>query len=226
MEDPVYTSLAPRSLVMTRDACFYCGAGDPNWIQIERMFGLKMCDLHAGAALRDCRAYLHSKKMVRFADAYKHPILGQLLRLVKGTSFSVLRSSGEFQAGWTLNDDTIDMNTFVLYNTLDGDWSIPVKLIQEDQTITKYTPIFNLKMTNMFPTDLIDEAVFCLVDGIYSKEYLELQALGGSALMAAPKDPNIVEVSYEGQPVRLFMPPPLTGAVAAAQAEMAAENPC
>jgi hypothetical protein len=224
MEDPVYTSLAPRNLVMTPDACFYCGADDPNWVQIERMFGLKMCDLHAGAALRDCRAYLHSKKMVRFADAYEHPILGQLLRMIKSTSFSVLRSSGEFQAGWTLNDDTFDMNTFILYNTVDGDWSIPVRLVQGDQTITKYTPIFNLKMTNMFPADLIDEAVFCLVDGVYFKEYEELQALGGPA--EAPKDPNIIEVMYDGQPTRIFMPPPLTGAVAAAQAEMAAENPC
>jgi hypothetical protein len=79
-------------------------------------------------------------------------------------------------------------------------------------------------MTNMFPADLIDQAVFCLVDGVYFKEYEELQAIGGSA--EAPKDPNIIEVMYEGQPTRIFMPPPLTGAVAAAQAEMAAENPC
>jgi hypothetical protein len=159
--------------------------------------------------------------MVRFADAYEHPILGQLLRMIKGTSFSVLRSSGEFQAGWTLNDDTFDMNTFILYNTLDGDWSIPVRLVQGDQTITKYTPIFNLKMTNMFPADLIDEAVFCLVDGVYFKEYEELQALGGPA--EAPKDPNIVEVMYDGQPTRIFIPD--RDARTEARAEELPDNP-
>lgn len=223
MDDPLHTSLAPRSLVMTRDTCFYCGAGDPGWVSIERMFGLKACDLHLAVAQRDCRAYLHPKKIVRFNDAYRHPILGQLLRLVKGTSFPVLRSSGELQPGWQLNDDTFEMDTFILYNSLDSEWSVPVKLIDAGQVITKYTPIFNLKMANKFPADLIDQAVFSLIDGVYTKEYEEVEALGGAGAATEVKDPNMVEVFYEGRVVRVFVPP--IGA-AVAQAEVATENPC
>jgi hypothetical protein len=76
-------------------------------------------------------------------------------------------------------------------------------------------------MTNMFPADLIDEAVFCLVDGVYFKEYEELQALGGSA--EAPKDPNIIEVMYDGQPTRIFIPD--RDARTEARAEELPDNP-
>lgn len=213
---------------MTRDSCFYCGADEPGWVQIQRLFGLKACDLHEAVAIRDCRAYLHEKKMVRFADAYRHPILGKFLLMLKDVSFPVLRSSGELQSCWTLNDKTCDMDTCIAYNANDGDWSIPVKrFVEGEGTITKYTPIFNLKMANMFSADLIDETVFCLVDGVYTKEYEKVQALlRGEKPVTLPEHPDMVEVMYEGREVRVFMPSSDSGAAASAAAEASAENPC
>lgn len=219
MEDPAYTTLAPRSLVMTRSACFYCGAPDTGWEEIEYLFGLKCCSLHETAAFRDCRAYLHEKKMVMFDDAYKHPILGAFLQMLKGVSFPVLRSSGELQTGWTLNDNTFTKDTFILYDTSVGDWVVPVRREVEGQDIiTKYTPIYNLKMADMFDTSLIDETVFCLIDGVYTKEYEEVWALrqGGDS-SRFPDIPGVVEVMYNGQ-IRRVINPRGGGAAAAAAA--------
>ena len=226
MEDPVYTSLAPRSLVMTRDSCFYCGAGNPGFVEIKHLFGMKACDLHMAVANRDCRAYLHKEKMVIFDDAYKHNILGELLNMIKTTTFPVLRSSGELQEGWMLNEVKFDMDTMITYNVSDGEWMIPAKLVKEGAAIlTKYIPIVNLKMANKFPVDLIDKAVFCLIDGIYSKEFEEVEVLGGAGVL--PNEPSSIEVEYEGRIVRVVVPPVAVAvAVAVVVAVDIADNPC
>ena len=227
MEDPASATLTPRRLVMTTSACFYCGAVQAKWVEIEYLFGLNACAAHTAAAERDCRAYLHEKKMVKFSDAYKHPILGQFLKMLKGVSFPVLRSSGELQAGWMLNTNPLDRSSFFMHNELDGEWMVPVRRegAAGEEALTKCTPIFNLKMANLFSTTLIDETVFCLVDGVYTLEYEEVCRLRSSAsALEVPEIPGVVHIIYEGQVGRMMIPGAVAGAAAAAAVAAAAAS--
>jgi len=222
MEDPAFTTLTPQRLVMTTSACFYCGAVQAKWTVIEYLFGLNACSSHAAAALRDCRAYMHEKKMVKFSDAYKHPILGSFLKMLKDVLFPVLRSSGDLQEGWSLN--TFD--TFIMHT--DGEWMVPVhRVVNGEETFTKYTPIFNLKLAGIFDASLIDETVFCLIDGIYTKEYETVQIirLSGVASGVVPEIAGVVEIMYEGQVGRVMVPGG-SGSAASQPLVEQAENPC
>jgi hypothetical protein len=172
MENPSYSCLKPKSLVMTPISCFYCGASDTvSFETIDYLFGLKACALHKAAAIRDCKAYLHEEKMVRFKDVLDHPVIGPFINALKGIQFPVLRSSGEFQDGWTL-----DMITQSSIRYCDGEWRILVtwKSPYGDtaKDIYKYTPI-----SNMLLKDMVDQVLYCLVDGVYSNEYAEVKEL-------------------------------------------------
>ena len=170
MENPSYNSLVPRNLIMTTTSCFYCGAPDAMIRETERLFGLKHCPMHKNAAIRDCRAYLHTNKMVRMKDAFAHPIIGQLMTYIKELSgFPVLRSSGIYQEGWILNTNQIMYPTNLVCT---DDWMIPVINVKENTM--KYISICSFKTTHPELTESIDKAIFCLIDGIYSKEFEEV----------------------------------------------------
>lgn len=199
MENPSHTCLKPRSLVMTTLNCFYCGAADNVLFEtIDYLFGLKACALHRRAAIRDCKAYLHEEKIVRFQDVLNHPVIGPFIDTLKVIQFPVLRSSGEFQAGWTL-----DMNTQSCIRYYDGEWVIPVSWKSPDgdhaKDIYKYTPI-----SNMLLKDMIDQVLFCLIDGIYSNEYAEVQELQSEE---HAETEGVQQVPYNGEIVRILVPP-------------------
>ena len=215
MEDPAYTSLTPRSFVMTSMACFYCGALDSSQLEIEHLFGLKHCALHKKAALRDCKAYLHTEKRVRACDAFAHPVIGKFLNIVKELEFPVLRSSGEYQPGWHMNINPYTFSTSLACNRPSGEWMLPVIYDSEGVSpILKYVSIETFKSPEFLaavavPADfieLLNAAVYCLIDGLYTREYDDVQSLDGPKEI--PEIPGIETIEFEGGTARIFVRPP------------------
>ena len=240
-ENPARTSLAPRSLIMTQVSCFYCNADDSRIESIYWLFGLKACSTHTQAAIRDCNAYLHEEKMVKIEDALRHPVLGRflisLLKLQNG--FPVIRTSGEVQPGWSLDRGFSPHNEkFIIHH--DGEWSIPAILVSPDNNITKNlmrcTPIANFKLPHIYeqikknlPIDflkLLDDAMFCLVEGIYINEFEEVQNIRShQGQEIHPNIPQTENVLFEGRIVQVIRAPaasaaaPTTPLVSVSQAE-------
>jgi hypothetical protein len=203
MENPSYLTLRPRNLRMTAMSCFYCGAPDVKFYEIERLFGLKHCALHERAAIRDCRAYLYTTKAVTMKDAFDHPVVGKMMTLLKGLGeFHVLRSSGIYQDGWTLNIKSFECSTNL---ACADEWMVPVINLKEDTT--KHIPISKFKLTHPELTESIDEAVFCLIDGIYAKEYDEVQALHETP-QEYPELPFMESIVFNGYEGKILVPPP------------------
>jgi hypothetical protein len=203
MENPSYLTLRPRNLRMTAMSCFYCGAPCVKFQEIERLFGLKHCALHERAAIRDCRAYQYTNKCVTMNDAYDHPVVGKLMGLLEGLDeFHVLRSSGIYQDGWTLNINSFGYNTNLVCA---DEWMVPVINLKEDTT--KHIPISAFKMTHPELSETIDEAIFCLIDGIYTKEYDEVQSLHETP-QEYPELPFVESVIVEGREARILVSPP------------------
>lgn len=189
MENPAFSCLVPKSLVMTTVACFYCGHPESRSIQIRYLFGLKACEHHVAAAQRDCKAYMHEQKMVRFRDADRHPVLSRLLTVLRELqSFPVMRSSGEVQPGWIFQTDTFGDDDCIASDA--GEWKVPVRLPNpgHDSTtdLQKFTPIANFLIPQIneqiqgLPHDfenLVRESLFCLIDGVYTKEYEEVKVI-------------------------------------------------
>lgn len=194
---------------MTQNACFYCGAVDAKFKTIRHLFGLKHCARHEYAAQRDCKAYMHKEKIVTFHHAYKHPVLGPFLTILKTLKFPVLRSSGEFQDGWMLHEE------FTLIEFHDGEWKLPVHYTSPDGDYTKYTPISNFKMLGIYEPikysvpdnfqELVDQVLFCLIDGIYFKEYEEVKELH---IEKHHDIDNVYKIVLEGKVGRVVIPPP------------------
>jgi len=229
MENPSYTCLKPCRLTMTRTSCFYCGASNASWHTITRLFGLKHCQHHKSSAVRDCRAYLHEEKHVHFRDAFRHPILGPFLTALKDleNGFPVLRSSGEIQPGWTLNYSSF-ADTMISYDS--GDWKLPGIWISPDgnyaKDINKYTPIANFKLSAIYEQiqaqlpnnflEMVDKVLLCLLDGIYTKEYEEVQQLGAENYEDSV---GVHIISDDGYVARILVPPP------AVATDVSEENP-
>jgi len=240
-EDPLRTSLVPRSLVMTPVGCFYCNSNYARYEMLTWMFGLKACPDHIHAAIRDLNAYLHEQKMVRIQDAVRHPDVGKflisLMQLPAG--FPVLRTSGEIQPGWKLNEGELHKDEFVRF--YDGEWKLPVIWLSPDddinKSIVKYTPIINFKLPGIYdqiknnvPPDFlkaIDDTFTILIEGFYIEDFQEVERIrahGGQEHY--PNIPEAENVLYEGRIVQVIRVPaaPATVIQAKAQTE-AAEDP-
>ena len=225
MENPCYSALKPRRLVMTPINCFYCGKPSIGFKLIERLYGLKHCKHHEASASRDCNAYLHEEKIIHLNDAFNHEIIGRLLKVLKSleNGFPVLRTNGEIHDGWIIHELGWD-GTFLRWH--DGEWKLHVLWKSPDgnfnNDILKYTPISNFKMRGIYerikdrvPDDflsLVDQAIFCMVDGIYSKDFEQRQNL---TVEEYPEIGNIHEVLYDGGVARILLPsgPPVTPAI-------------
>ena len=198
---------------MTAVACFYCGSTDVKYMYIEWMFGLKHCKNHKDAATRDCKAYMHKNKIVTFEYADEHPILGLFLKMLE-KEFPVLRTSGELQPGWKVNRGFPTCHTQICVEN--GEWFLPVKLTDE---VTKGVTIASFKrpeVASYFPEgfqELVDQVLFCLVDGIFYKEYQEVQYLEGQEIV--PEVPLVGMMMYQGEMVRYILPRPEGAAVIA-----------
>jgi len=206
MENPVKSCLIPMSLIMTVDLCFYCDNPDPDWEECYKFFGLKHCDNHRVAAIRDCKAYLHKEKMVNFKHAFEHSILGEFLRALSDKTFPVRRSNGEMQEGWKLQKKSFDGEKLLM--CLEGVWMVPVERKDLDtmDVITKYTPIENFR--TVLSSDLVDKVLFILIDGIYSKEYEEVSRFELSDSQERVTElPDVVNMMINGEVGRIYLPP-------------------
>ena len=240
-EDPVRTSLVPRSLVMTPVGCFYCDSKYARYEVLTWMFGLKACPDHIQAAIRDLNAYLHEEKMVRIQDALRHPDIGKflisLMELPAG--FPVVRTNGEIQPGWKLNEGELHKDEFLRFN--DGEWKLPVIWLSPDndstKSIVKYTPIINFKLPEIYDQiknnvppyflKAIDDTFTILFEGFYIEDFQEVEnirAHGGQEHY--PNIPQAENVLFEGRIVQVIRAPATSRAAPAAvsQAE-AADDP-
>lgn len=213
MENPTYSCLKPRRLVMITSNCFYCNSPDSRSYIIGHLFGLRYCSLHKLSAIRDCKAYMHENKCVSIRDAYDHPVIGRFLNVLDIT-FPILRSNYEIQLGGRLNRYTSEC---ILHDG--GEWKIPVQWMDSSgNNLFKHMAISSFKLPAIYeriqtavPTDflsLIDEVLFCLIDGIYSKEYEEAQKYGEKE--EVPEIPGTVGIEWNGVPGRIFIPPSLS----------------
>jgi hypothetical protein len=212
MSDPHFTALEPVSLVMRRMECMYCFAPDTDTILIESLFGLKVCDSHKAAGVRDCKAYLHKKKLVRLRDAFKHPVVGRFLTAVKemGT-FNVERSDLTIQPGWTLRKENVWAPAFL--QGADDRWRIPVTVGVYPDIIDKNVPIIGFMNPDICPDStpefrtLIEETIDCLREGIYSKEFEEFElAMSQDRVGSVTELQGVAQVLYEGSAVRIYFP--------------------
>jgi hypothetical protein len=185
---------------------------------IERLYGLKCCNDHISAGQRDCNAQLHEDKIIRLDDALNHEIIGRFLRVLKSleNGFPVLRSSGEIQNGWTVHELGWE-GTFIRWH--DGDWKLHVLWKSPDgnfnNDILKYIPIIQFKMRDIYerikdqvPDDflsLVDQVIFCMIDGIYTKDF---EAIQGLHVEEYPELSNVHQVLYDGGVGRIMVPSP------------------
>ena len=152
--------LEPRSLVMTRSECFYCFGEEGLYCgQVFYNFGIRSCDNHYKAAVRDCRAYMHREKIVHIADVLDHPFIEALKR-----GFSVLRSSGVQEDGWSLNVGTYDPEVLAYR---DG-WIISVK----NGDLSKRIYVSELRTAELETAycdfiDLLDKGIYKADSDIY-----------------------------------------------------------
>lgn len=169
MEETVRNTLVPRSLVMTLNECFYCGSEDPNFIQIERLFGLKACDIHKKSAIRDCNAYMHREKIVKFNDAVNNSIINELIKELQN-EFSIIRSNGNIESGWTLKKD-------YWYNTcqircIDNEWTIDCT--NHAKKLEKPAKISDFKTIGI-SSEIVNNAIKVLNEGIYKNDQINFE---------------------------------------------------
>jgi hypothetical protein len=201
---------------MTANTCFYCGKPSTKVALIERLYGLKCCDDHIAAGQRDCNAQLHEDKIIRLDDALNHEIIGRFLKILMSlkSGFPILRSSGEIQNGWTVHELGWE-GTFLRW--YEGDWRLHVLWKSPDGNFNndklKYVPIIHFKMRDIYqrikdqiPEDflsLIDQAIFCMIDGIYSKDF---EAIQGLEVEEYPELNNVHNILYDGDIARIMIP--------------------
>lgn len=169
MEEPMRNNtLIPRNLVMTLNECFYCGIKDPDFIQIQRLFGLKACNDHKACAIRDCNAYMHNMKMVKFEDAIDNSKIAPFINYLQNKSggFSILRSNGNLEKGWILKPHV--WYNPCLIGCVEDEWHIlchnPTKELEKSVKISSFA--------SQVPIELINDAITTLNEGIYKNDYM------------------------------------------------------
>lgn len=207
MSDPYFTALRPMSLVMRKMECMYCHAEDTRTVQIEHMFGLKVCDSHVANAKRDCNAWLHEKNLVRFKDARKIPVIEKFLAALEIGEFSVERSDLTIQPGWNLKKDNSSWDP-AFFTCPDGKWCVPVY----NHELTKIVPIVKFLNPDLFkaPPDfqsVVEGTLDCLLEGIYRKDHEEFQkALELDRIGSVREIEDIAHILHEGVATRIFVP--------------------
>jgi hypothetical protein len=165
MGDPLRSNcLSPRTIVMSRDECFYCYGECKHLELVSYLYGLKSCDLHHAAAKRDCNAWLQKENCVRLTDARKHPIVGKFLDLLD-TPFSVQRSSGVLEEGWQLQPGWA--RDPALIRVVEGDWTVHCVLYDGGEQITKYERIENFLGLG----EIVLQSLAVLEAGFYMADY-------------------------------------------------------
>ena len=192
--------IEPQSLVMTPISCFYCKV-DNNTVRsihIYYLFGLKCCADHMAHGKRDCRAWMHKNGYVKLKDAFNNATLSSLLNILDSRDFKVKRSSGEIQDGWRLNKgDELD-TVFIQRN--EDHWMIPCGHLEPNDYIRKFVNLTDL--SDVIPTELIEECLRVLDSGIYFSDFEEQCALDKSVV---PEMANVFPVVVDGQVTRVLI---------------------
>ena len=200
-------SLIPTSLIMRPDACFYCQNAATHDVQTHiYLYGIRSCEVHLAAAIRDCKAYLHEIGKVTIHEAFNNPVLKALLNILT-TEVHILRTNGTLDNCWTLNNkDLIEPPPL---SRIGEDWCVP--MIRQGH-ITKNVMIKSflhpeIKTANMssVPADMdtiVTNALKVLNNGLYIAEYNEHKQLGAPGTVQ--ETPGVKKVWAGDQEVRVY----------------------
>jgi hypothetical protein len=231
-ENPLWANcLEPTSLVMRKIECFYCGAGDPQFVLIQHLFGIKSCDLHKRIAKRDCNAYLHRNGLVTWDSALQIPCIKKLIDELDllPNGFPVRRTNLSIDPGWKVNiKDFMYDRTFIEYR--EGEWTIPV-IKDELQKMIKLLDLNNtiimngIHLSTEFPINLA-ATLITLMEGVYKKDSDEYnEAFASQGLKEPVEIPGVSKIEFEERQVRIYVP---TGAIQLApstSSTSSSENP-
>jgi len=208
-ENPLTTTvLEPFRLVMRYAKCYYCNSPEYDDRYIDDIFGIRHCPDHATWARRDCNAYLHEKKKVSLRDAWKQPVLHELLTLLTTNTVHVLRSNGLVESGWILRPSAnySFAPEFLVY--LEGEWLIPMKHKTED--MQKHVPIMSLlreENAGILRKELVDQVLAVLQEGLYKQDFMEQQeCLLLSSDSRKPEECTTIQTGVcQGRECRVYM---------------------
>jgi len=195
----------PVSLVMRPNKCFYCAAQAVYQSAIIQNYGILACPAHLVDAKRDCNAYLHGRSMVRLSDAKAHPAVGPFFQALAGAgSFSVVRTSGKIDHGWSFrsNDMDDDCNDRFIKRDRDGLWAVPVAKISEGIERGSSFASFLVAGVLGITSKMVDEAVAALEAGLYADD-----APGSEEkeICAQEEPPGVHLIVHEGELCRAFI---------------------
>jgi hypothetical protein len=194
MENPLIRTLLPKSLVMRRDTCDYCGANNTKCNYVESMYGIKACDIHVLWGLRDCRAYMHEHKYIITKDAYSNTILSKFMEHLQGF-IPVRRTNGTIELDWKTNQQIEWLNrSMILFSCIENIWCIFVT----NDICHKYINIYDFStvdiresMKNPPGISLIQSVENVLNGGLYKEYWLERESLIERPMLINDDDPFI-----------------------------------
>ena len=158
-------AVKPYRHVLRPVECAYCGLDDYDQIDqtmIEYLFGIRHCAAHGAAAKRDCNAFLHEVGKVPMWAIGNLPALKSLYDL-SGVNFTITRSSGEQQSGWSINYGSLDSPLYITRD--ETGWVIP--MINNEVNLMKNVRINSLQETH--PS--LAETNAALEAGVYRTDY-------------------------------------------------------
>ena len=177
----------PHSLIMRMRVCDYCRAeqlsNNDGSVCIMPNFGVLSCKKHSAWANRDCNAYLARNGRIRMADAEAIPAIGNFIRALRTRErgFPVLRSNGDIDHGWELDERTYERPNTIC--KISGDWGIRVKTIDDARDIIKGVSIADYLRGGLschFPEGFINDVrdtLIALDAGFYKEDTREWEEL-------------------------------------------------
>jgi hypothetical protein len=202
--------IMPCSLVLIHNECFYCHSRDTiTSHQSLYNFGILACPEHKSCAIRDSKAYLHTKKVALIRDLMHHPEMIAFVEAL-GDNIQVLRTSGVVDEGWEVQKLLSDELPRAM--KIGDQWTISMAKNEESfvDSITKNVRLSafldpKLKYATMekFP-DIVDKLIALLEKGIYV-DHFNAQA-GMVPVKFVPKMSYAFVIAEDGRLGRVFVP--------------------
>jgi len=161
----------PVRLTFMKPLCFYCHANMTGCVQIELYFGIHHCNEHAGAARRDCDAYLHRKGLFPMSRAHEVSPIEKLLVTLDTTPFKLKTSEG-YIGGWSVDYGYAGRETYLRYNPAKDVWTVLLyrNVDRDSGRQVSIREILEPITINAFPSDiceLVNQVDVLLRMGIY-----------------------------------------------------------
>jgi hypothetical protein len=149
---------------MRRSECAYCKSYGAHHATIVHLFGIICCAEHLPLARRDCNAWLHTNRRVRFSDAREHSALRAFFLALPAT-FSAVRSNGDVDPGWFLPESTDEL----VRVTSAGVWSVPIQKIVGGDRIERCAAFSSFLVAGVpgITPEIVADAVSALGVGLY-----------------------------------------------------------